>query len=136
MKIHVDRPVLTIGGKEFEPPTTLRAALFNALTSSVPGDERLPMDEKLKLHRLAVLMHSQGQDTGVLELSVEQIAEIKKRAAVCYPNHFFGQVNAMLEDNATAPAIAPPAKTDAELMDEYHGRYAGPAKRPSGGIPA
>jgi len=97
LKIRVDRPVLTIEGLPFEPATSLRAALFGASVSIIPGDEKLSLEDKLKVHQLATKIHSEGRSDGVLELSVDELALVRRRAGSYFGHHVFGQVNKMLE---------------------------------------
>lgn len=130
-KVYVDRAVLRIDGTPFDPPCTLRSALYLCLTAPIQGDprsgrqgdEQLSIDEKLELHRLAVLMHKRAGDGGIIELKAEDIAAIKKRAGRILFAEILGQVYAMLEDGVlpsveeSAAAHGQAILTDGSMAD-------------------
>jgi hypothetical protein len=99
MKINLDRPVYAINGQPFDPATSLREAIYAALASSIPGDEKLELKDKLDIHRLLAVVYLKDVDqSGSSTLNAEQIIMIKKRVNMFYISpHFVGQVVEMLE---------------------------------------
>lgn len=120
MRIFVDRPIMTLDGKNFEPVTSLRAALFNACIAPLESDRNLSLEDKLKVHRLAQRVSQSAESSGCLELTAEEISALKQRLNGAYPHpHFIGQIVAMLEDGFMPRELM----TEAEREAEYHGRY-------------
>jgi hypothetical protein len=104
MKIYVDREVKTLKGGAFDPPVTLREALYNAITCPTDFDRGSSLKEKLELHRLGKRITSEGDQTGVVELSAQEMSKIQERVNAAFSsNQFVGQVCEMLEDGYTPP---------------------------------
>lgn len=95
VKILVDRPVLTIRGEPFDPPVTVRSALYMACVNPAPGDERMGYDEKLRWHALGTRIALSKDE--VVEVKPEDFADLKRRMAATFSVHLLGQVNATLE---------------------------------------
>lgn len=109
MKIRVDTPIVTLDGKPFEgegTPASLRAALYGCLVAPLPTDTELTLEGKLKVHQLAKHVLRSGTDSGCIEFTPEQLAEVRSRAARYYTPHFFGQIADLLEEGL-APGVAP-----------------------------
>jgi hypothetical protein len=103
MKIYLERPVLTVQGKPFEPPMTLRAAIFQALLAHLEDDVRLPLDEQMKIHALQKITDKPDAE-GMVELTAEQVTKIKARVGKLYSIQCIGQICEMLEDGQR-PAV-------------------------------
>lgn len=93
MRYNLDTDITTIDGKSFEPPSTLKAAIFTALSATLRTDERLTPEEKLKLFSLSVRCH----EGGLVDLAAEDVAKIKERAGALFSIHFFGRMVQLLE---------------------------------------
>ncbi|WP_430811261.1 MULTISPECIES: hypothetical protein [unclassified Carboxylicivirga] len=99
MKVNFNRNLKALNGNDLTEPiegggkkvVTLKDVCASALANKQEGDEL----EKLKAYKLAVDI---ATSTKAIEVSVEQVAEIKK-ALKPYPVLYCGQACMMLEEN-------------------------------------
>lgn len=92
MKINFDAPILRIDGTEFAEKPSLKTVCFMAATNQLPGDDAMPVDEKLALYGLAQKAHAGG----VQELVVEDVALLRKRIGKAFGVEVVGAAFALL----------------------------------------
>lgn len=104
MRYNLDLEMKLPDGKQFEPPVTLRGAMFGAMTANLRSDQNLSMDDKLKVHRLAKRLAKDGD----VELSTDEVTQIKQRINEGWGCAYLGAAWDLLEGEAqiTAPAAA------------------------------
>jgi hypothetical protein len=97
MKMDLERKLKDPKGAEFTDGATIAMAAYNALTVALPSDQQGSTPETaLKRYRLIQTI-AKG---GVQDLSAEDIAEIKKRAATALSIIAFGSLCDALESRA------------------------------------
>ncbi len=77
MKRDFDQAVLDLDGKQFGAGETLKSMSFLVLTAPLEEDNKAPLDARMKLYGLIQKVHKGG----VLDVTAEEIASIKTRAA-------------------------------------------------------
>ena len=110
MKVALDRVMKTIAGvpvkDDSNPDKTLnlRAVAVNALLAPFPDEQSLSGEDKLKRYLLAQKVYASIYASMELhtELTVEEVALIKKLIGKMYTNLIAGQAWQMLEDEKAA----------------------------------
>jgi hypothetical protein len=99
MKIDFNRVLIDLTGEEIsesakEPDkkATLKFITMQALMNNVRGDESLSGHDKFKQYELA-----QKVNTGVVELTAEEIALIKERIGLAFHTAIIGPAYQLLE---------------------------------------
>lgn len=95
MKVDLDRKLKTPKGEDFTDGATVAAAAYNALTAPLPSDQANPPSQDAALKRYRLIQTVAKGD--VQELTAEDIAEIKKRAATALSIIAFGALVDALE---------------------------------------
>lgn len=98
MKRNLKRDVTDFDGNPIkigDDVLTVDKAVKQALLSHGPGDDSEPPDRKFGRWKLAERIHSSPSD---VELSAEEIADIKKRIAGLWPAAVVGPVFMALEE--------------------------------------
>ncbi len=67
--------------------------IFGAVSTPMQGDDQIPMEKKLKQYQLLQKVNAGGE----ADLTAEEIALIKERAAKLYPILVFGRLIDLLE---------------------------------------
>lgn len=93
MKRNFDLPLLELDGTPFADKATLKSVCFLMLTTPLQGDNDLPLDQRLKHYALVQAVHKGG----VVDVSAEDIALLKARAAKCLSLIAVGRVCELLE---------------------------------------
>ncbi len=101
MKVDLSRKLKDPRGVEFTDGATIEMAAYNALTAPLPTDQGAAVDVALRRYKL---IQTVGKG-GVQELSAEDIAEIKKRAAAALSIIAFGSLAEALEQRAEVVGI-------------------------------
>lgn len=110
MKVNLSQKLLDPKGKEFSDGATIEQASYNALSVPLPNDSQSATPEAtLKRYRLIQTI-AKG---GVVELTAEDIAEIKKRASQALSIIAFGALADALEQRAGIVSIDGEAKAAA-----------------------
>ena len=79
MKRDFDQAITDLNNDPFQDKATLKSVVFLVLNTPLEGDDRIPLDQKLKQFTLLQSIHKGG----VVDISAEDIAFIKTRAARC-----------------------------------------------------
>ena len=106
MRRNLDRIMTDLDGKEFADKATLKLVCFGAVSTPIQGDDAIPMDKKLKQYALLQKINAGGE----ADLSAEEIALIKERAAKLYPILVFGRLVEALESEPQLKAVPDAAK--------------------------
>lgn len=106
MKVNLQQKLLDPKGKEFTDGATIEQAAYNALSAPLPTDNQVTPEAALKRYRLIQTIARGGEQ----DLTAEDIAEIKKRAAVSLSIIAFGALTDALEQRASVVELAPEAK--------------------------
>ncbi len=101
MKRNLDQVMTDLDGKEFADKATLKMVCFGAVSNPIQGDDALPMDKKMKQYALLQKINAGG----VSDLSAEDIALIKERAAKLYPILIFGRTADLLESEPDLKSV-------------------------------
>jgi hypothetical protein len=86
MKRDLSQELLTLKGEPFDPPATLEAVAFNALTQVHADDQAMGVDVKLKHYALARKV-ARG---GIQDFTAEELADIKARIGKLYVTQVVG----------------------------------------------
>lgn len=108
MKRNLDTPILKLDGAEYADKPTLKLICFTAIAEPLPGDEKLTPVDKLKLYALAQKLHAGG----VVDLSAEEIAQLKDRIGRGYSALVVGRAFELLEQDMP---VATQAEFDAAV---------------------
>jgi hypothetical protein len=106
MKVDLDRKLKDPKGQEFQDGATIAMAAYNALTAPMPADNQATPDVALKRYRLLQTVAKGGEQ----EITAEDFAEIKKRAAAALSIIAFGALADALEQRAEVVGIDDKAK--------------------------
>ncbi len=93
MKRNLEQVMTDLDNKEFADKATLRLVCFGAVSTPMQGDDQIPMEKKLKQYQLLQKVNAGGE----ADLTAEEIALIKERAAKLYPILVFGRLIDLLE---------------------------------------
>ncbi len=96
MKLDFDYKILDLEGKPIkdgEKDTTLCSVVCAAMLATVPGDDQLPADDKVKMFRLA----QTAMKHGVQDVPIEDVAFLKKRIGKLFGALIVGRVFDLLE---------------------------------------
>lgn len=109
MKVDLDKKLKDPKGADFQDGATIAMAAYNALSAQLPSDQQTAsqpnaVDVQLKRYQL-IQKVAQG---GVQDLTAEDIAEIKKRAAQALSIVAFGSLVELLEQRAEIVDIGEP----------------------------
>ncbi len=105
MKRNFDAPMMTLDNKPFDDASTLGKAVFTVMNSPLAEDANMNVDARMKQYGLLKLAHKGG----VVELTSDEIATIKARAAKVLSTMTLGILCEMLEtDYNGRPYQAPP----------------------------
>jgi len=103
MKVDLERKLKDAKGQDFQDGATIAMAAYNALQAPLPTDQGQNVDIAFKRWKL---LQTIGKG-GVQEISAEDIAEIKKRAAAGLGIIAFGALAEALEQRAEIVDIKP-----------------------------
>ena len=101
MKRNLDQIMTDLDGKEFGDKATLKMVCFGAISTSIDGDAAISLDKKIKQYALLQKINAGGE----ADLSAEDIALIKERAAKLYPILVFGRLVDALESEPGLKAV-------------------------------
>ena len=102
MKRNLDQVMTGLDGEEFEDKATLKQLCFGALSAPLDDDPRMPIDKKMKQYGLIQKVHKGGE----VDLTAEEIALIKERAAKAFKNIIvFGRLVDALESEPKLEAV-------------------------------
>lgn len=93
MKRDFDQVMLDFDGKPFGDNATLKSVVFMVLSGQLEGDDKAPLDQRLKQYALVQKIHKGG----VVDVSAEDITLIKTRAPKCLSLIAMGRLCEMLE---------------------------------------
>jgi len=108
MKVNLEVLLLDAKGKEFNDKGKLGDVLYMACINNTPTDAQAPLEQKLKVHRLAKKIG--GEDREV-DLTAEEISLLKERVSLLFPIVVVGAVVDVFESGTIA---AVPKKDPAE----------------------
>jgi hypothetical protein len=94
MKINFTAELKTLGGEPLQPPTTLKEVAVNILLTLLDDERNLPGEEKAKRSLLATRIYANPEN---IDLTVEELALIKKLIGKAYTPLIVGQAWQMLE---------------------------------------
>lgn len=103
MKVDLDAKITDLEGrptKDGEKDMTLSSVICSAMLVTVPGDQELSSDEKVRMFKLAQSAIKAGQQ----ELSVEDVAFLKKRIGKLFGPLVVGRAFDLLEQKETSNA--------------------------------
>lgn len=81
MKISLNSPILQLNGKPFTDVKDLRTVCFSAVTVPHPGNDKLSIDKKMELYRLAQRITSTPDE---IEFTAEEIVILKTNIAAVF----------------------------------------------------
>jgi hypothetical protein len=93
VKIDLDTKLIDPMGKPFSDNSTALIAAYGSVTASLPEDQQMTPEQKLKLYRLTQKIALGG----IVDLSSEEISTIKARAVKVLPVIAFGVLCDILE---------------------------------------
>lgn len=102
MKVDLDKKLLDPRGQEFTDGATIANAAYNALSAPLPTDQQNATPETALARYRLIQLVGKG---GVVDLTAEQISEIKKRAVVSLGIIAFGALADALEGRAEVVQI-------------------------------
>ncbi len=102
MKRDLDLPMIDLQGNPFADGATLKTVAFVSITATLPSDDRMPVDQKLRLYRLAAKI----APGGVIELTVEELALLKDRIGSALTLMAVGKAFELLEQDYQEAAAA------------------------------
>jgi hypothetical protein len=100
MKRNLDQVMLDLDGKSLGDKATLKTVCFSAMVAPLEGDQAMTVEVKMKQYALLQAINKGG----VVELTAEDIALLKARAAKCLMLVAFGRLCEMLEQEYHEPA--------------------------------
>ncbi|QOR55296.1 MAG: hypothetical protein SHS37scaffold220_65 [Phage 67_12] len=100
MNRNFDAPMLSLDGKPYTDGATLKTVVFSAIQAQVPHDEKMTVDQKMKLYVLA----GKVAKGGVVEVTAEDLSLMKERVGLVYPPLTMGEAFRLLEQDHVAPA--------------------------------
>jgi len=106
MKRNLDVIMSDLDGKEFADKATLKLVCFGAISSPIQGDDQITIDKKMRQYSLLQKINAGGE----ADLSAEDIALIKERAAKLYPILVFGRLVDALESELQLKVVPDAAK--------------------------
>jgi hypothetical protein len=110
MKRDLSQEILDLDGNTLPDKPTLKTLCFAVLTAQLEGDQNLAVDAKMKQYALLQAVNAGG----VIELTAEDIALFKGRAAKSLPLIGFGRLCELLEREYREPpdlkVVEPPRK--------------------------
>ncbi len=107
MQLDLDEKILDLEGKplkDADKDMTLCSVVCAAMLATVPEDQNLPADKKVKMFRLAQIAIKRGKQ----DLPIEDVAFLKERIGKLYGPLVVGRVYDILEkkENDNAPQAA------------------------------
>jgi len=105
MKLDIKRPIMNLVAKSpflveegSDRPMTIGLVIMQSLLGGLPDDDKLSADKKTTHFRLAMKIDTaMTSDEEEVDISAEELAEIKTRVGRMYPSHIAGQVCLIIE---------------------------------------